>query len=258
MVIRFANCQDAHGIAALAASGFKDEVSGAMIYGADGIENYLKSQLSIESNINDSVYIVAEDVNVIVGFVEFKNGFDCLFLNFIGISSLLRNKGIAKKLLKQSFFMARSINHKKISLDVFSDNQIAKNWYVNLGFTPEYTTNWYKIKQIEKCRDFIARVSGYSQSKICYSNFGFSQFTLNTVANTYSIGVLGGKWFRVTQPEFLNDKDGLACLSSIDPNRYILGLFRDDIQQVLPSHSVLFCSSIRMNLEIEAFEKNIN
>jgi ribosomal protein S18 acetylase RimI-like enzyme len=258
MVIRFANCQDSHGIAALAGSGFKDEISGAIIYGADGIEAYLKSQISIESNINDSVYIVAENDNKIVGFVEFRNGFDCLFLNFIGISSLSRNKGVAKKLLKQAVIMSRSINHKKISLDVFSDNEIARKWYMNLGFIPEYTTNWYRIKQTVKFTDFVAKVSGFSQSKICYSSFGFSQFTLNTIADTYSIGFLGDKWFRVTQPEILIDVDALACLNSIDPNRHILGLFRDDINQVLPSNSELFCSSIRMSLEIGIFEKNIS
>lgn len=258
MIIRFANCLDAHGIAVLVGSGFKDEISGAMIYGADGIETYLKSQLSIASNINDSVYIVAEDVNTIIGFVEFRNGFDYLFLNFIGISSLSQNKGVAKKLLRQAVVMASSINHRRISLDVFDDNEIAKSWYINLGFTPEYITNWYRIKQTVKCTDFIAKVSGYSQSQICYSSFGFSQFTVNTIADTYSVGLLGNKWFRVSQPEILNDVDALACLNSIDPNRYILGLFRVDIHQNLPSNGVLFCSSIRMSLDIESFEKNIS
>ena len=259
MKIRFAQLADAQEITLLTKAGFTKELLSAMIYGCSGIDDFLKSQISIPLGIADTVYIVAESDGVVVGFVEFRIYVESIFLNYIGISPLIRQQGLASKLLRQAVLLVRNKHHKIMSLDVFSDNIVAKKWYEKLGFTAEFNTGWYKISQaINGDKDVEqAKVSGFTQARLCYKKFGFSQFTITTNSGSYAVGMLGQEWFRVTQIQLLSDAAALSCLNSIDSDRNILGLFRDTDQDKLPKDAVCFCRPIRMNTQLDTFEKNI-
>jgi ribosomal protein S18 acetylase RimI-like enzyme len=259
MEIRYAVPADAKAIVSLTEAGFRKELLNAMIYGCNGVTGFLERQISIPLEIADTVYIIAESDDVVVGFVEFRIYSDSVFLNYIGTSPQARHKGLATKLLGQGLLMVRTKHHKRMSLDVFRDNIVAQSWYEKLGFTAEYNAGWYKLAQeeIDDSNNLQGRVSGYSQSNLCYDEFGFSQFNITTAKGSYSVGMLGQEWFRVTQSELLFDASALFCLNSIDINRSILGLFKENEQAKLPSGAVCFCRSIRMNIELDMFEKNI-
>ena len=72
MKIRYAEPADATAIVSLTKAGFRQELLNAMIYGCNGIVEFLERQISIPLEITDTVYIVAEHDDVVVGFVEFK------------------------------------------------------------------------------------------------------------------------------------------------------------------------------------------
>ena len=259
MKIRYAQPADALAIAGLTKLGFKQELLSAMIYGCDGIVSFLERQISIPIQIADTVFIVAENDGVVIGFVEFRIYYKSFFLNYIGISPQARKQGLATNLLGQAALMVRTKHHKKLSLDVFSDNVAANNWYEKLGFIAEFKAGWYKISQSDICEGINeeAKVSGYSQSSLCYNEFGFSQFTLTSAIGTYSIGMLGKDWFKVSQIELFSDASALYTLYLIDSSRSILGLFKENDHAKLPEGAVCFCRSIRMNIQLETFEKNI-
>ncbi len=259
MKIRYAKSADAMAIVGLANAGFEKELLSAMIYGCSGIVRFIKRQISIPISIADTVFIVAENDGVVIGFVEFRVYLESIFLNYIGTSPIARNQGLATTLLGQSISMVRTKHHMKISLDVFSENIVAKNWYEKLGFIAEFKAGWYKVSQSDICENTNeeAKVSGYSQSSLCYNEFGFSQFTLTSGTGSYSVGMLGKEWFRVTQIELFSDVTALCSLNLIDSNRNILGLFKEIDQAKLPADAACFCRSIRMNIQLDIFEKNI-
>jgi ribosomal protein S18 acetylase RimI-like enzyme len=259
MKIRYAEPADATAIVSLTKAGFRQELLNAMIYGCNGIVEFLERQISIPLEITETVYIVAEQDDVVVGFVEFKIYSESIFLNYIGTSPQFRHKGLALKLFDHAVLMVRTKHHKRITLDVFSDNVVAKSWYERLGFTAEYNSGWYRIVQsdVGEGDHQQGRVSGYSQSNLCYAEFGFSQFNITTADGHYGVGMLGQEWFRVTQLELLFDAAALSCLNLIDSNRVILGLFRETDQTKLPLGAVCFCRSIRMNIQIDRFGQNI-
>ena len=259
MKIRYAEPSDAKVIVSLTVSGFRKELLNAMIYGCNGIVNFLERQISIPLNMSDTIYIVAEIDEIVVGFVEFKIYPENIFLNYIGTSKQVQHKGLATKLLGKSVSMVRTKYHKRMILDVFSDNVVAKYWYKKLGFTEEYNAGWYKILQKELDEgDFLqGKVSGFSQSNCCYDEFGFSHFNITTAAGNYNVGMLGEEWFRVTEIELLFDYAALSCLNSIDSSRSILGLFNEIDQSKIPVDAVCFCRSIRMSIPLDMFERNI-
>lgn len=259
MKIRYAEPADVKAIVSLAEAGFRRELLNAMIYGCNGIAGFLECQISIPLEIADTVYIVAESDGIVVGFVEIKIYSESIFLNYIGTSPHNRHKGVATKLLGCAVLMVRTKHHKRMTLDVFNENIIAKSWYEKLGFTEEYNAGWYKVVQAElgEGDNLKGRVSGYSQSNLCYDQFGFSQFNITTAEGHYGVGMLGQEWFRVTQFELLFDAAALSCLNLIDANRSILGLFKEADQAKLPRGTVCICRSIRMNIQLDIFEKNI-
>lgn len=258
MKIRYADPADATAIVSLAKAGFRQELLNAMIYSCSGIVEFVERQISIPQEFTDTVYIVAESNKIVVGFVEFKIYSESIFLNYIGTSPEFRHKGLGLKLFGESVLMIRTEYHKSISLDVFSDNVVARSWYERLGFAQEYNLGWYRILQPNRCEadHQQGRVSGYSQSKLCYEKFGFSHFNVATAKGEYAIGMLGQEWFRVTQSQVLFDGAALSCLNLIDSNRVILGLFKEKDLSQFPLSADCFCHSIRMNIQLDRFSKN--
>jgi len=248
--IRLASCIDAPKIVSLVRKSFNSRILNAMIYGCAGITQYLKSQISIPSGLSDTVYVVAESGGVIVGCVELRLLGDTIFLNYICTSRKMRNKGLGKKLLKKAVLIVKCRNHRRMALDVFADNHVAKQWYSKLGFARNYTTGWYSFPVVYKKTGLVGKVSGFPQADLCHARFGFSQFSVHASKNSYSVGRLGNDWFRVTQKEILQDAEAVNTLAKLDARRKILGLFCVSKGQTLPRGADVLCESERMTVDL--------
>ena len=255
--IRYAEQRDVRRIIEIVNQGFDNVLLDAMIYGCKGIDKYLSYQFKLPQSLSDKVYIVAENSDGVIGFVEFRIYPDMLFLNYIGIEKRARKNGLASYLLSQSELIIRKKCHEKMQLDVFFDNQVSKNWYEKIGFTSIASSNWLSVSFKAESRLNNSKVSGFPQAILCNKEFGFSEFTLNTPIDTYNIGLLGDKWFRVTQSQIFHDSDALSGLKKLSGTRKILVLCNDEDLDNIPSHAEHFCRPIRMNISLDKFEKEI-
>ena len=132
--VRFADNNHADSIVSMIKNSFIANVIDATIYGCKGMQLFVKEQISVPNNLADTIYIVAEKDSEIIGCIEFRKIQDIIFLNYICTSQKSRHKGLGRIMLREAILMARKTHHKKISLDVFCDNKIAKTWYKKLGW----------------------------------------------------------------------------------------------------------------------------
>lgn len=65
----------------------------------------------------------------------FKRAYKLLFVHQISISESSRNTGFGSMLMEEIYGIARSNEVKRIELDYWCDNHIAKNFYQKQGFT---------------------------------------------------------------------------------------------------------------------------
>jgi ribosomal protein S18 acetylase RimI-like enzyme len=255
--IRYAEQRDVRRIIEIVNQGFDNVLLDAMIYGCKGIDKYLSYQFKLPQSLSDKVYIVAENSDGVIGFVEFRIYPDMLFLNYIGIDKSSRKNSLASYLLSQSELMIRKKCHKKMQLDVFFDNQVAKNWYEKIGFTSITSSNWLSVSFEAESRLKNSKISGFPQAILCSEKFGFSEFLLSTPIRTYNIGLLGDKWFRVTQSQIFHDPDALSGLKKLSSTRKILALCSDEDLDNIPSHAEHFCRPIRMSISLDKLEREI-
>ena len=228
--------EHAAGIVAAIQSGFAPDILGATIYGCSGITNYVRHQTVLPAALADTRYVVALDASapapatscsqLVAGCVELRLFPNALCLNYISILPECRASGLGRKLLYAAIDAARCDAHERLILDVFTHNTTANRWYERLGFEDQYFSEWWEIEL--GCHAILpGRVSGFAQACVCQREFGFSQFCVTTHDDSYSIGRIGERWFRVTQTDALHDLALLATLAILDPNRRILAILRE-------------------------------
>lgn len=106
--------------------------------------------------ISKNTIIIAEHNNNInnevIGFIWFNITNKCfygldygnlenqyMFISYIWVIELYRNKGIAVQLYDKVINYAKEKNIKKIWLDIYMSNEKSINFHNKLGFTPEIT-----------------------------------------------------------------------------------------------------------------------
>ena len=255
--IRLATPMDALGIVNIVRAGFTRDVIATTIYGCRGIETFIQSQLALPPKLSESVYYVAEVSHCVVSLLEFKIFENEIFLNYIGVSPKYRGQSFGQELFGEAFFDARKREHRTISLDVFDDNSVAKDWYITLGFEPIYDSLCYSVAQSSKHASSQSRVTGLAQARVCHDTFGFSQFTVHSGSGSYSVGLLGDLWFRLTQASILKDSSALACLWEIDPRRKLLCVVRESENADLREGADCIYRSIRFAVDSSRFETKI-
>jgi hypothetical protein len=177
------------------------------------------------------VYTVTEAEGEILGACEFRRRSDRVFLNYIAVGEHSRGRGVARALLTQSLrlFIDAVSPDATFSLDVFTHNLIAREWYGRLGLRPVEAYEWYRIADpgaLDRLSPGPASpyyVTGIAQADIVHKHLGFSEFSVETPeGHVYSVGRLGAKWFRLTSADGSIDPGLIALLRELDPAR---GLF---------------------------------
>jgi len=219
---RPARSSEAGRIVELVRDGFEPSRLELFIYGCHGIAKYVTAQIELVGG--DTRFFVAERAGEIAGCVELRLFGDRLFLNYIAVTPNARRGGVARHLLAAAIAATRTVHHDRFELDVLDDNHAALAWYDELGLEARSVTRWYELALEPGVPTDEVVVSGFAQAMLLQRELGFSQLGLIGRARTASVGMLGGRWFRVTDSDVLFDRDLLARLYAIDPTRRVLAL----------------------------------
>lgn len=189
-------------------------------------------------------FVVAEEENKILGFLEFRISFNNLFLNHIYIIPAMRGCGIGKQLLFKGIQMVMLKKSLKdlslIELDVFFDNKKAIKWYNYLGFSRMGTQLWVTMPlHFKDCFNNTYCFYDLPQAEEVQKVYGFSMFQLQTKDNLYQIGRIGSSFFRSTNPNILDDFIALKALRKLDRKRLLLCIgLEEDIRESKSSQKV--------------------
>jgi ribosomal protein S18 acetylase RimI-like enzyme len=98
---------------------------------------------SIQSNDNESDIFVAYDGHVKLGFIHITASSDYFtgenqgYVSLIAVAKEGEGKGIAKKLMCKAEEWSKSRGYKQLTLNVFTNNKRAVDFYTNLNYRSE-------------------------------------------------------------------------------------------------------------------------
>lgn len=226
--ISLANSNDAAEFVSVIRACFNKELLDLTPYGCSGITTFVQKQILNQCCGTDTRYLICRHDNKIVGGVEIRYAPAHLFLNYIAIVPSYRQKGLGTLLLQSALKGVVQFADSTLSLDVMDDNALAMHWYKRLGFSYEFTTQWWSLPQMERVKGTKAVAVGLPQAFACHAQFGFGQFDIISPTGRYTVGLLGHNWFRIMQPNILCDEYALGLLTLLDMNRRMLIVITND------------------------------
>jgi len=250
--IRIAKPGDAETIVAVMRDGFNEKYLAVLIYGCVGIEKYTRRLIHMPKGTSDTAYVVAEVGGKIVGCMEFRFVGNSVVLNYISVASGYRSSGLGSKLLKEALRITSAADADRMLLDVFEYNNVARRWYVRLGFEAERRNCWWMmdVPVVNGCAPGV--VSGYPQGEACQEAYGFSQFMVHTATSTHTVGRIGDRWFRVRSGEALMDKMLHGTLREMDNNRRYLAILEEgELAAELASGVEIYTRSTRLSIDMK-------
>ncbi len=212
-----ANNQDIHKIVDLIIEGNK-EISDMIIYGCEGIYEYVRDNLYSKSY----KYYVAKLNNIVVGTIEYKIIEDSIHLNYIVLDRSIRGIGFSEKFISESLKMFSYIN--KITLDVFTNNEVAIKLYHKLGFHIYNYFSWNIISLKNTALNSKYRIVNIEENKRKFNKYGFSFFSFIDDDIIFNIGIIGKKWVRITDEKLLNNPNYIAFIINQLPGRSIYSI----------------------------------
>jgi ribosomal protein S18 acetylase RimI-like enzyme len=258
MRFRRANVSDAKAVADLIKESFSDYHVQKMIYGCNGIVKYLEDQLLISNEVNDASTFVAELNDDICAVAQFKRDpkNKIFYLNYICTKKLFRRQKLGPRLIKYSLDN-ESFAFDYVVLDVFDNNTPAINWYIGLGFNKNEEKLWTLVDPADH-EEGCGYLSGLPQSNICYREYGFSQLSLTTSTGTYSIGLLGEKYYRLSSASVFKDSAAIALLKKFDNGREFL-LIGEKLIGAPDNYKINeFAKTLNMSVKKEILQKKLD
>jgi len=244
--------KDVHQIPKLIESGMNKDIFPLTIFSTKGYETYIKNVLTIPEKYR-RVKIYGAFVNDhLAGFTEWRVLEGSLFLNNIYVYPEYRSFGIGRSLLvKHGYCLLDEYGKSKMSLDVFDNNTGAMCWYEKIGFVRKDSTFWYVGEQpalVHSNCSYECYIENYPNAEAEHMAYDFSMFTCSTRNGVYQIGKIRNQFYRLTNPNSINDHDLLHCLNQLDPKRKLLLLTCEIFSNQF--NFTLSCKSNRMNLEV--------
>lgn len=251
--VRRARPDDIEGIVAIVRAGLSPGILPFTIYGAAGITAFLRHELDRpDSRIGDC--FVLEGDGRVLGFAEFRQRTNTVFLNNIYVSAPFSGKGGGTLLLGTALQHLCTVDKIQVELDAFDDNRRALAWYRRLGFEVTSRTVWSQsLHPIGTESTLPCRVEAdLADADRMHAIYGFSEFVLSTTKQERVVGRIGSDLFRVTGDSILRDSHALEQLRMIDGNRRILciesGRTSDRVGDLVPTR--VLTSSTRMRAAI--------
>lgn len=193
------------------------------------IEKLIESPIEITGYYHFGYFIN----NILVGFAQWQELGDVFFLKNIYVNENYRSRGVGKELLTHGIKLARNFEKKSVSLDVFSNNKSAYQWYCSLGFKENKKFTWYVSKQKlqeMKIRDLNIfpsnkyKIVNLPQAQTIFNQYGFTSLNVINYYNNHAIniGMFGNRYFKFDSNGLLENLDILQMLHLLDSNRSIL------------------------------------
>ena len=225
--IRAAEVADVPQIVELLRQGFPADLLGYTIFGCRGIGVFLEDAIRLSGVPAGGRFFVFTERDEVLAFAEIRWTLERLFLNQIFVRADSQKQGIGSRLLLEAIDRSRRLGQPTISLDVFTENRVARQWYESMGFSALEERVWLvaPLGGVEAGEDCSWFVSGLSEADRLHAVFGFSEFSLTTPTETYRVGRLGDDLFRSTDAQLPLDQSAWAALARIDPRRDFLGVF---------------------------------
>ncbi len=98
-------------------------------------DNFWSAEILKSEIVNaNSHYIVAKLNNKIVGFAGIWKSVDDVHITDIVVKKDFRKNGIGSLLLQKLILLTKELNYTELTLEVNSNNEIAKKLYLKFGF----------------------------------------------------------------------------------------------------------------------------
>lgn len=252
-VIRKADPGDAGRITSILHAGLDERILKATVYGCAGYTDYLKDAIAGQRH-GESTFIVSEEEGMVTGFAEYRYSLDGAFLNNIHIAASARGMGAGGLLLREGIKAAHNPGSGSLSLDVFSANAAARDWYKSLGMKAAGDTVWLELplKPFNGRGRGFFRIRGLPQAERIHGIYGFSHFTIETAKGIYGVGRISDALYRCAEPAVAGDADALCGLSDFDPARRLLLIIpKDSVSGMTNQPYELIASSQRLSGKIE-------
>lgn len=205
------------------------------IYSSRGYKDYLLNIVKVPPRHRKIKFYGAFVEGNLVGYSEWRLFKEQLFLNNIYVFSKYQGFGIGKFLLmNHGKDLMKKHNKSSIVLDVFDCNLKALLWYGKLGFKEVDSTYWYLGEQQPVNTQLDSNdecyIDNYTSAEAEQKYYDFSMLTCTTRKEIYHIGRIRDQYYRVTNPNLLNDQELLHCLFLLDPSRQFLLLTNEKME----------------------------
>ena len=218
MKVRRATPDDAPSIVALMRDGFDPDVLNLTVYACHGVTDYLMAALSLPCEHTGHHFIVAEADGDVVGFIEYVHDPGSTLLTYAAVRPDYRGRRIGTTLFREAVASGGSDVRHRVALDVIDENHRSADWYYRLGFVAERRTGWWRVDAPTGLPG-DAVVVGYPQAEAVQARFGFSELRVKTSAGLATIGRLGDRLLRITDPTVLDDGAVWAAVRAVEPRR---------------------------------------
>ncbi|MFI5494876.1 GNAT family N-acetyltransferase [Actinoplanes sp. NPDC051859] len=130
---------------ALLAESVHESIRGLVPYHADGYAAYLRAVLGAPAPMRTVLVRTVCIGSETVGTADWRVLPGELFLNGIAVASHARGMGLASLLMEDGAQLAKSMDIRRLGLDVLADNLVALNLYRRRGFVATGSTYWRHV-----------------------------------------------------------------------------------------------------------------
>jgi len=252
--VRRARLEEAEPVVDIIREAFPKDVVERTVYGCSGITAYVEALIHASDRVTPA-FFVAGTATEVLAVAEVAASDEGVFLSYIGTRSHARSKGLGSRLLLAAAESCPEMVDSRMTLDVFTENVRAVDWYQRVGFEVIGERGWWEL-ELTRSNHISATVSGLPQAEVCHRAFGFSEIILHMIGNSYRIGRLGDRWFRLTSLAALENPDVLAALRSLDPDRKVLAL-GDMVDLAASRLGTPTMRALRMQAPVRRLQENL-
>lgn len=204
-------------------TAFPPEQTAGTIYACAGAGRYLASLVAFPQFQQEHVLWGAWKGDRLVGYAHFRALPDSWHLNNIAVLPGCQGQGIGRLLWTAFCDAARRRGFRALTLNVDSENRAAVRWYRRQGMhqtgaTWRHEAGLRPAPAHEQARRSL-RLVGWEEAEAWQALYGFSKFEIAANDRSWTIGRMGERHFKVSQPL---PADVESALAQIDSARCLL------------------------------------
>jgi ribosomal protein S18 acetylase RimI-like enzyme len=203
------------------------------LYGCAGIEHYVEAQIRLGAPARNRYRVCRKD-GVVVGVTEFRTLGETLFWNNVAVLPAEQGSGVGPTLLRAMVKEARSLGLRQLSLDVLDSNVKGLASYERIGLKTTGERSYWRGAFPRGAGLGGFSIADHAQAEVVHARFGFSQFTVEGRGETWSVGRLGGRYFRLLGWECASHPGLAGFLGALEPERELLAMLEGPPPREVP------------------------